>query len=161
MNIFDLIPKSALAAAIVVLLATSAKLQWDKHGLLLSQAADKVQIAQLEGAIDKANAKSAMEAVTLTNQVLKAQNDAKKREATLRADAVAANNALDSLRLATSQARATYRLSGPTTTTQYLDASLDALDSCSKEYSDLAAVTDGYASDIQTLVEAWPKQVTK
>ena len=161
MNPLDLIPKSAYAVLIAVLMVTTVKLHWDKKGLIVDVQVGKTQIAQLEGAIDKANAESAIQTAALTTQVLKAQNDAKKREATLRADVVATSDALDSLRLSTSTARSSYRLSGPTTTTQYLDASLDALDSCSKEYSDLAAVTDGYASDIQTLVEAWPKQVTK
>ena len=161
MILLDLIPKSAYAALIAVLMVTTVKLHWDRSGLVVDVAVGKTQIAQLEGAIDKANAKSAEISESLTRKVLDAQLLARQREATLLADARDTNAALDSLRLSTATARTAYRLSGPTTTTQYLDASLDALDNCSKEYSDLAAVTDGYASDIQTLVEAWPKQVTK
>jgi septation ring formation regulator EzrA len=158
MIFLDLIPKSAYAALIAVLMVTTVKLHWDKSGLVVDVAVGKTTIAQLEGAIDKANAKSAQISATLTTQVLKAQNDAKKREATLLADARDANNALDSLRLSTASTRAAYRLSGPTATASYqqFSASLDALDQCAKEYSDVAAVADQYGSDIQTLVAAWP-----
>ena len=158
MILLDLIPKSAYAALIAVLMVTTVKLHWDKSGLVVDVAVGKTTIAQLEGAIDKANAKSAEISATLTTQVLKAQNDAKKRDATLLADAAATNDALDSLRLSTSKARASYRLSGPTATAsyQYADTGLDLLDICAKEYSDLAAKSDGHASDVKTLIQAWP-----
>ena len=147
-----------MAALIAVLMVTTIKLHWDKNGLVADIQVGKTTIAQLEGAIDKANAESAIQTAALTTQVLKATNDAKKREVILLADAAATSDALDSLRLSTSQARAAYRLSGPTATASYLteDAGLDLLDSCAKEYSDLAAIADRHVSDIQTLIAAWP-----
>ena len=159
MNPLDLIPKSAMALLIAVLMVTTVKLHWDKNGLVADVQIGKTQIAQLEGAIANANVKAITLTAELTNQVLKAQNDAKKREAVLLADAAATNDALDSLRLSTSKARATYRLSGPTATAsyQYADTGLDLLDQCAKEYSDLAAKADGHVSDIKTLIDSWPK----
>ena len=159
MNPLDLIPKSAYAALIAVLMVTTVKLHWDKSGLIVDVAVGKTTIAELETSIEKAKVKTITLTAELTNQVLKAQNDAKKREATLLADAAATNDALDSLRLSTSKARATYRLSGPTATSsyQYADTGLDLLDICAKEYSDLAAKSDGHVSDIKTLIQAWPK----
>ena len=155
----DLIPKSAYAALIAVLMVTTVKLHWDKSGLVVDVQVGKTTIAQLEGAIDKANAKSAEISESLTRKVLDAQLLAKQREATLLADARDTNAALDSLRLSTSAARATYRLSGPTATTSYLyaDTGLDLLDICAKEYSDLAAKADGHSSDVQMMIDAWPK----
>ena len=158
MSFLDLIPKSAYAALIAVLMVTTVKLHWDKSGLEVDVQVGKTTIAQFEGAISQANAKSAQISATLTTQVLKAQNDAKKREATLLADARDTNNALDSLRLSTAAARTTFRLSGPTATTsyQYADTGYELLDLCAKEYSDLAAKADGHSSDVQTLIDAWP-----
>ena len=154
----DLIPKSAYAALIAVLMVTTVKLHWDKSGLEVDVQVGKTTIAQLEGAIYKANAKSAEISESLTRKVLDAQLLARKREATLLADAAATNDALDSLRLSTSKARAIYRLSGPTATTsyQYADTGYELLDLCAKEYSDLAAKADGHSSDVQTLIDAWP-----
>ena len=48
--IFDLIPKSAYAALIIVLAATSVKLHWDKSGLVVDIEVGRAKIAQLEGA---------------------------------------------------------------------------------------------------------------
>jgi len=159
MNPLDFIPKSAMALLIAVLMVTTVKLHWDKSGLVVDVAVGKTTIAQLETAIATANATAATQTAALTNQVLKAQNDAKKRETVLLADAAATNDALDSLRLSTSKARSTYRLSGPATTTryQYADTGLDLLDICAKEYSDLAAKADGHVSDLQMMQDAWPK----
>lgn len=159
MIFLDLIPKSAYAALIAVLMVTTVKLHWDKSGLVVDVAVGQVKIAQLEGAISQANAKSAEISESLTRKVLDAQLLAKQREATLLADARATSDALDSLRLSTSKARATYRLSGPAATAsyQYADTGLDLLDICAKEYSDLAAKADGHSSDVQMMIDAWPK----
>ena len=160
MNPLDLLPKSAMALLIAVLMVTTVKLHWDKNGLVADVQIGKTQIAQLEGAIANANVKAITLTAELTNKVLKAQNDAKKREDVLVAEKHDLDSALDSLRLSTSKARATYRLSGPTATTsyQYADTGLNLLDICAKEYSDLAAKSDGHVSDIQTLISAWPTQ---
>jgi hypothetical protein len=159
MNPLDFIPKTALAVLIVILTVLNLKAHWSVNSLTAEVANGKTQIAQLEGAIDKANAKSAEISETLTRKVLDAQSTARKREAALLADAAATNDALDSLRLSTSKARAAYRLSGPAATTsyQYADTGLDLLDICAKEYSDLAAKADGHASDVETLITAWPE----
>lgn len=163
MNPLDFVPKSAMAVLIALLAVTSFKLHWDKNGLIVDVAVGKTQIAQLEGAIDKANATAATETAALTNQVLKAQNEAKKREATLLADATAAKSALDRLRVSTSQARATYSLTEVPTyaSTQLTDTALQLLDQCSERYTVLAATTDRYTSYIQEVTQAWPVTPTE
>jgi hypothetical protein len=159
MIFLDLIPNSAYAALIAVLMVTTVKLHWDKSGLVVDVAVGKTTIAQLEGAIDKANAKSAQISATLTTQVLKAQNDAKKREATLLADARDTNAALDSLRLSTSIARSAFRLSGPATTAQYqyADTGYDLLDLCTTDLVRVSTAADGHVSDLKMMIDAWPK----
>ena len=159
MSFLDLIPKSAYAALIAVMTVTTVKLHWDKSGLVVDVAVGKTTIAQLEGAIDKANAKSAQISATLTTQVLKAQNDAKKREATLLADARDTNAALDSLRLSTSIARSAFRLSGPATTAQYqyADTGYDLLDLCTTDLVRVSTAADGHVSDLKMMIDAWPK----
>ena len=77
MNPLDLIPKSAMALLIAVLMVTTVKLHWDKNGLVADVQIGKTQIAQLEGAIANANVKAITLTAELTNKVLKAQNDAK------------------------------------------------------------------------------------
>ena len=37
------------------------------------------------------------------------------------------------------------------------DALAGLLDQCQQEYRGMAEVADGHASDVQTLMEAWPK----
>ena len=159
MIFLDLIPKSAYAALIAVLMVTTVKLHWDKSGLEVDVQVGKTTIAQLEGAIDKANAKSAEISESLTRKVLDAQLLARRREATLLADAAATNNALDSLRLSTTAARTAYRLSGPATTAQYqyADTGYELLDLCSEELVRVSAAADGHSSDVQMMLEAWPK----
>ena len=157
MNPLDLIPKSAMALLIAVLMVTTVKLHWDKNGLVADVQIGKTQIAQLEGAIANANVKAITLTAELTNKVLKAQNDAKKREAVLVAEKHDLDTALDSLRLSTAVARRNFKLSGPTATSAYIDASLDALDQCSQRYSEVAADADRYGSNLQTLIDAWPK----
>ena len=163
MILLDLIPKSAYAALIAVLMVTTVKLHWDKSGLVVDVAVGKTTIAQLEGAIYKANAKSAEISESLTRKVLDAQLQAKQREAVLAAEKHDLDTALDSLRLSTSKARASYRLSGPTATAsyQYADTGLDLLDICAKEYSELAAKADGHSSDVKMMIDAWPMQSVK
>lgn len=158
MNPLDFIPKSAMAVAIVILTATSVKLHWDKNGLIVDIAVGKTQIAQLEGAIDKANATAAIQTATLTKKVLDAQNAAKKREVILLADAESAKSALDGLRMSTSQARSTFNLAHVPSyaSTELTDTVLKLLDQCSERYTSVAAIADQHASDVKTLVDAWP-----
>jgi hypothetical protein len=158
MNPLALIPKSAYAVVIAMLMATSCSLHWDNQGLVVDIAKEKVVVADLKAAIKTADAKAAAESATLTKKVLEAQNAAKKREAILLADAKSANTALDGLRLSIATAKSSYNIANVPTyaSTELTDTSLKLLDQCSERYTVLAATTDIYASYIQEVTQAWP-----
>jgi hypothetical protein len=154
----DLIPKSAYAALIAVLMVTTVKLHWDKTGLVLDVQVGKTKVAQLETSIATANAKSAEVSESLTRKVLDAQFAAQRRETALLADISSANAALASLRLSTAATRTSYRLSGPTTTTQYqyADTGYELLDLCTTDLVRVSTAADGHVSDLKMMIDAWP-----
>ena len=90
-------------------------------------------------------------------QVSKAQNDSKIRENKLAADAANARSAADSLRNDLTAVRSSLpRLTRDAVDSYAATASI-VFEQCVNEYSDLAAKTDGLASDRQTLIDAWPR----
>ena len=154
----DILPKSAYAALIAVLMVTTVKLHWDKTGLVLDVQVGKTKVAQLETSIATANAKSAEVSESLTRKVLDAQFAAQRRETALLADISSVNAALASLRLSTAATRTAFRLSGPTTTTQYqyADTGYELLDQCAGELTRISAAADGHSNDVQMMIQAWP-----
>jgi len=154
----NLIPRWALAVAIAALAVTSGRLLWTNKGLVADLATANTSIANYQNAIAQANARAAQQAATLTQKVLDAQNEAKKRETALRADVQSARNALDSLRHAADLSRAAYRLTGapPNAAADTADAAINLLVRCSERYSELAMRADGHVSDLKTLTQAWP-----
>lgn len=157
-NPLDLIPKSAYAVVVAVLMATSCKVHWDNQGLVVDISKEKVTVAELKGAIKSADAKAATQSAELTKKVLEAQNAAKKREAVLLADAKSANSALDGLRLSIAASKSSYSLANISTYagSELSNTSLDLLGQCSERYATLAAETDRYVSYIQEVTQAWP-----
>lgn len=113
--------------------------------------------------------------VSETTRILQADNDRKRfdqlarakeaadaartREKSLLADAAGARSELDRLRLAIS--RATRRDPVPSTTapaeTQPADPVAELLGTCAAEVQELAGAADAHASDVQTLIESWPR----
>jgi len=154
----NLIPRWALALAIAALALTSGRLLWTNKGLVADIAIANTSIANYQNAIAQANARAAQQTATLTQKVLDAQNEAKKRETALRADVQSARNALDSLRHAADLSRAAYRLTGApqNAAADTADAAINLLVRCSERYSELAMRADGHVSDLKTLTQAWP-----
>ena len=159
LTFLNLIPRWLLTLTIFGLALTNGRLLWENRVLVAELATANSSIANYQAAIAESNAKASQLSATLTQKVLDAQNEAKKREVALRADVQSARNALDSLRHAADLSRAAYRLTGatPAASADAADAALDLLVRCSQRYSDLAAKADAHVSDIQTLTEAWPK----
>ena len=93
----------------------------------------------------------------LTTQVQEAQANGLKREETIKALAAAVGKSSDSLR---NTANA-IRLGLPHATVEAARTAADAFatvfSECQGRYGELAAKADGHASDVQTLMEAWPK----
>ena len=93
----------------------------------------------------------------LSAQVQEAQANGLKREETIRTLAAAVGKSSDSLR---NTANA-IRLGLPNATVEAARTAADAFAAvfteCQQRYVDVARAADGHASDVQTLMEAWPK----
>lgn len=88
--------------------------------------------------------------------VIAAQNVARAREAQLRADAAGSRDALGGLRTASEAALDAARVNHDACIDRALAFSI-VLDQCAAGYRGLAEKTDRHASDIKTLIDAWPK----
>jgi type II secretory pathway pseudopilin PulG len=92
-----------------------------------------------------------------SKNVIAAQNAAAGRVASLRADAALARNELDGLRQLSDATIATSRTSlDACVVTATTHAELFA--NCAARYQDLGAKADAHASDVKTLMDAWPKE---
>jgi gamma-glutamyltranspeptidase len=92
-----------------------------------------------------------------SQHVIDAQNMARAREAKLRADAddlrIATGGLLSASEAAAARAQASHAACLNTTSTFRR-----VFDQCSTNYGDLAATADRHVSDIQTLIDAYPKE---
>ena len=93
----------------------------------------------------------------LTTQVQEAQANGLKREETIKALAAAVGKSSDSLR---NTANA-IRLGLPHATVEAARTAADAFATvftdCQRRYVEVARASDGHASDVRTLEEAWPQ----
>ena len=91
-----------------------------------------------------------------SNGVIAAQNVARTRETALRRDADSARDALDSLRDKSAAALLSARSSHDAC---IVTASAQAViqSQCATELTTLGGIADRHASDIETLVGAWPR----
>lgn len=153
----NLVPRWLLLAALVAA-AAYAGLQTlqlaDARGDLVTA---ERRVAELRQAIAVANAEAANKAAALQSQVVKAQNEAKKRETDLRAAAAAAGAESDGLR--DDLARLRDELAGATdeARTDRALAIAGVLSQCAARHQDLAQRCDRHVNDVRTLMEAWPK----
>ncbi len=88
--------------------------------------------------------------------VITAQNAAAARIRQLMLDAAGARATADGLRtsISTALSRADNDLAACTDTANSIGK---LLDQCGTAYQELGAVADGHASDVKTLIDAWPK----
>lgn len=120
-----------------------------------------VQIAELEAnhtkavqaSIDVAREKQK----EITDDYIKALNDARTRETALRRDVAVASDAVNSLRKQAADAARQLANQPPATVFIYATAASELLSECSAEYQRLAEKADGHAADVKTLIEAWPR----
>ena len=106
----------------------------------------------------RAQAVAASEQKAITAKYQGALNDSKTREAALRLDADRARSESDSLREQSADAARRLSNAPPAAVLEYATAINELFADCSRRYQGLAATTDGHASDVQTLMGAWPKQ---
>lgn len=119
---------------------------------------DNATIANLKVAIADGNAKAAQQSAELSNQILKAQNDAKTREIDLRNTADSAKSESDGLRNDSAILRKQLDQLSRNAVIERASAIDAVLSDCAADYQRLAASCDRHVSDIETLIEAWPKK---
>lgn len=91
----------------------------------------------------------------ISDQYTEALNNARKRETSLRASFDGARTELDRLRI-TIKSRSSAVAASPASAVDYSIASSELLAECAGEYQALAGKADGHASDLKTMIEAWP-----
>lgn len=142
----------AIAAAAIGLFGAGYKLggdsvenDWQKEKLVQQQAAMA------------ANRQAQIRERELTKKLQEAQNAAKTREATLRADANRARSAASSLR----NDLDAIRNGLPTATSEACaitaNAAIDVFGQCAEEYRAMAEAADRHANDAAMIHEAWPE----
>ena len=92
----------------------------------------------------------------MREQVRKAQEDARKREEKLVADAAAAGRAADGLRSQIASLRRGLSAATTEANRRTADAALDVFQQCVDQYRAVAEAADGHANDAVTLDQAWP-----
>ena len=92
----------------------------------------------------------------MREQVRKAQEDARKREEKLVADAAAAGRAADGLRSQIASLRRGLSAATTEANRRTADAALDVFQQCADEYRAVAQAADRHANDAMTLDQAWP-----
>ena len=143
--IYTHVAAAILAAAIA---ATGAwKVQdWRYNAKEKERAEQQLESERLRA---KANLRNA-------ENVIAAQNAAASRISQLRLDAAGARATADGLRtsISTALSRADNDLAACTDTANSIGK---LLDQCGTAYQELGAVADRHASDIKTLIDAWPR----
>lgn len=132
-------------------------LSWQVQGWRLGE-----QIAQKDAAHASAVASANQAALRLT-EIYRENADAALRKAEARSaqnkrDADSLHTELDRLRgdLATVPGR--IRNATREAVDQYAAAATVVFEQCTARYAELAKVADGHASDVQTLMDAWPQK---
>lgn len=160
LTLFNLTPKWVLVAIVAMLSATSCKLKWDNGQLSIEIEKGKTHVALLERNISETTASAAKQAASLEKSAREAEKTAAVRQAALRRDAESARTELDGLRVALSaytKPRLTASSASIAPGLDYTDPVPELFLQCAGRYVDLAAKADGHASDVKTLMDAWPK----
>lgn len=91
----------------------------------------------------------------ISDQYMEALNNARTRENEIRLAADGARSELDRLRI-TIKKRSSAVAASPASAVDYSIASADVFGECAAELTALAGKADGHASDLRTMIEAWP-----
>jgi hypothetical protein len=158
MALLDAVAPYRWAAEAVVIGAVVAGCAYAFHEYSMGQQdigykRAKAEQATLDKVRDTAQAK--LDAV-LTQRVSDAESKANERDTTQKALNAAVGVSADRLQRAIDQVRA----GSDTATVEALRASTATLatvfQDCAGQYRSLAKAADGHASDVQTLIDAWP-----
>ena len=108
----------------------------------------------------EAKAQALAEERAITTRYEGALNAAQTRQIALRADADSARSESDRLREQSADAARRIAAAPPAAVAEYATAATELLDQCQRSYQVLAAAADGHASDVRTLIDAWPRNPT-
>jgi ABC-type transporter Mla subunit MlaD len=111
------------------------------------------EIEKLKLAIVESNLIAEQQSKELEIKITEAHNEAIKRQKTLKAAADNARAVADSLRKQLENKTQT----ADNAASQSTDAVSTILADCARDYADMAEKADGHASDVKTLMDAWPK----
>lgn len=113
------------------------------------------KIANIEKAYQLEVEQSERKTRQIADQYMEALNNARTRENEIRIAADGARSELDRLRV-TIKKRSSAVAASPASAVDYSIASADVFGECAAELTALAGKADGHASDIRTMIEAWP-----
>ena len=96
---------------------------------------------------------------TITTKYQEALNESRTREVILRRNVAVAVRESDGLREQASEAARRIAAAPPASIAEYATTVSGLFADCSRDYQEMAGKASGHATDVRTLVEAWP--VTK
>lgn len=159
-----LVPRWLLLAAIASLLALTglqtvrlASARVDAATARGEAVEARSDAADLKIAIADANTRAARQKAAISDQILKAQNESKIREAALRSAAAAAVTESDGLRDDLAASRLQYDQLSRDALVERTAAVSSVLADCTAKYQGMADKAGKHASDLRTLIEAWPR----
>lgn len=158
--LLDLVPRWLLMAIVAMLAATSCKLKLENGQLSIEIEKGKTHVASLETTLARVNEASAAQSADNERRARAAESAAKDREQRLVADAGRARAELGRLRDAVASYTAPRLAAGAAAIAPGLDAAdpfAELFLQCTSRYAEVARAADGHASDVQTLIDAWPK----
>jgi hypothetical protein len=148
---------SLIVAALCVGLGFAVAWHWQGLRLDAARAEHAAYVAQAEAHAAIAEKVKIETEARWKQEVQNAQDESDKRLSALKNDADASRAAALWLRDTVSALQSRLAESACPAVAQSAIASAKLLEECSGEYRELAAVADGHASDIKTLIQAWPK----
>ena len=158
--LLNVVPRWVWLAIIAALSATSCKLKLENGQQSIEVERHATKLAQLGTGIANTTADAQRQAADLQRTARQAETAATVRAVALRRDADRATGELARLR-STLEAYTAPRLTASTASIapglDYTDPRTELLLDCSRRYVDLAGKADGHASDVKTLIDAWPK----
>lgn len=152
-----MISPTIIKALLIAAVAVALEFAWNWHvkheqniGYQKAVAEYNVKLLAAKEAADKREQE-------LSAQVQEAQANGLKREETIKALAAAVGKSSDSLRNTANAIRLGLPLATVEAARTAADAFAAVFTECQQRYVDVARAADGHASDVQTLMEAWPK----
>lgn len=152
-EVVGVIPYTIIVALVSAVLSASAA-TWVQGNAYKARIATLQQDFALAAAKSEADTRAAE--LSYNARYQEAVNAARSRETVLRRERDAARAESDGLR--EQSADAARRLSGapPAAVLEYAATAGELLADCGRRYQELAGQADGHASDVATLIGAWP-----